>query len=75
MLLNSAVLSVDGMELKRSFPTHCLHCAVVNVSRVYIIDVSRRASSQHKGKLECPVTLVTTQNYIKVSGFYYVLIH
>lgn len=60
VLLNSAVLSVDGVELNRSFPTHCLHCTVANVSRLYIIDVGRRASSEHKGKLEHPVTAVTT---------------
>lgn len=60
VLPSSAVLSVDGVELNRSFPTHCLHCIVANGSRLYIIDVSRGASSEYKGKLGCPVALVTT---------------
>lgn len=60
VLLKSAVLSFDGVELNRSFPTRCLHCTIANVSRLYIIDVSRRAPSKHKGELECPVTLGTT---------------
>lgn len=51
VLLSSAVLSVDGVELNESFPTRCLHCTVANGSRLYIIDVSRGASSEHKIEL------------------------
>lgn len=60
VLRSSAVLSVGGVELNRLFPTHCLHCTVANGSRLYIKDVSRGGSFEYKGKLGCPVTLLTT---------------
>lgn len=59
VLPNEAALSVDDVEV-------ILHALFANISRLYIMDVRRSASSEHKGKLECPVALVTTENDVKV---------